>query len=120
MWEDLVRNIIDIMANTYGQRRVLFDGKVADCDFDILNKLQYQLIIDIGAGSQYSEIAQMNTLDNVFRSIQFDPDVYLESIPDKYLPNKSKIVQNVKEKQELMKQQQQAMQGQMPVQTNQL
>lgn len=110
MWEEMVRNIIDIMANTYGKRKVLYDGKIANVDFDILNKLQYQLTIDIGAGSQYSEIAQMQTLDAAFQKIQFDADVYLDSIPDKYLPNKAKIIQNVKEKLEQAEQLQQTQQ----------
>lgn len=105
MWEEMVRNIIDIMANTYGTRTILYDGQLAEVNFDILNKLQYQLNVDIGAGSQYSEIAQMNTLDNIFSKLGFDADVYIESIPDKYLLNKSKILQNIKEKQQMLERQ---------------
>lgn len=99
-WEDIVRNILDIMANDYGQRQVIVeaDGQptVATIDYSMLKEINFEVKVDIGNGAQYSEIAQVNTLDKLFQNQIIDAQTYIESIPDKYVPNKGKVTENVK------------------------
>ena len=111
-WEDIVRNILDIMANDYGQRQVIVeaDGQptVATIDYSMLKEINFEVKVDIGNGAQYSEIAQVNTLDKLFQNQIIDAQTYIESIPDKYVPNKGKVTENVK----MIAEQQQAIQQQ--------
>lgn len=100
MWEDLIRNILDIMGATYGTRQVLTEDGLAEVNFEILQQLQYDLRVDIGSGAQYSEIAQINTLDKLFQANVIPVNTYIDVIPDKYIPSKGKIKQAVEEQQE--------------------
>lgn len=64
------------------------------------------LNVDIGSAAYWSEIMQMQTMDNLIaQGIIQDFPLYLESIPDKYLPNKTRLIESAKAHQ----QQQQAM-----------
>ena len=111
MWEDTVRNIIDIMVSSYGQR-ILLDHETNEptlVDFDKLKGINYQLNIDIGSGAQYSEIAQMNTLNSLLSNGLIDLATFLDVCPDKYIPQKETIKRANEEKMAL--QQMAAMQG---------
>lgn len=100
MWEDIVRNILDIMTNDYGERKTRTeDGELALIDFSMLRNINYELNVDIGTGAQYSEIAQINTLDKLFQSQIIDPQTYIDAIPAKYIPIKNKILTQLKEQQ---------------------
>ena len=60
----------------------------------------------MGASSYWSELMQVQTMDNLFaKGIITDAVLYLESIPSKYLKNKEKIIAAVKEQQAMMAQQ---------------
>lgn len=97
MWEDTVRNILDIMASSYGTREIMSDEGLATIDFSLLHNLNYDLNVDIGSGAQYSEIAQINTLDKLFQAGVINAELYVDAIPNKYIPNKGKILQHLKE-----------------------
>ena len=105
MWEDVVRNIIDIVANTYGVRQAMTtDNQLVQIDFGILKGLNFNLNIDIGNGSQHSEIAQINTMDKLLQTGIVDPKTYIESIPSKYVINKGKIIQSMTEREQMAQQ----------------
>lgn len=141
--EDIVRAMLDIMANRYGQRIVkLTEGQAKDLnlirtdpmtgmpmldqmgqpqyqtslpiDFSILKNLTYDLNVDVGQASYWSEQTQVQTADGLFdRQVITDPVMYLEMIPDKYIKNKGKIIEAIKLQQEqaqMMQQQMQQMQ----------
>lgn len=94
-WEDVVRNIIDIVACSYGVRQVMTDDSgLAVIDFSMLKNLNYNLDVEIGNGAQFSEIAQINTLDKLVQAGYIDPDVYIEVVPSKYIPQKSKLLKS--------------------------
>ena len=98
-WEDVIRNIIDIMGCTYGTRKVMMDDEtLAVVDFSVLKALNFSLNVDIGNGSQFSEVAQINTLDKLFQFQVIDAETYVEAIPQKYIPNKSKILHMIRER----------------------
>lgn len=116
-WEDTVRNILDIMANDYGTRQVITEVEgqqtLGTVNYSLLRAINFEVNVDIGNGAQYSEIAQVNTLDKLFQSQVIDEQAYVENIPDKYILNKSKILENVKARKQ---QAEQAMQQQMQAQ----
>ena len=110
MWEDTIRNILDIMIASYGQR-LLFNKETQEpvmVDFDKLRGLNYRLNIDIGSSAQYSEIAQINTLTNLFQSKAINLETFLEVCPDKYIPGKEELK---KYAEEMKNAQEQAMMG---------
>lgn len=94
-WEDVVRNIIDIVACSYGVRQIMTeDNQLAIVDFSMLKDLNYNLDVEIGNGAQFSEIAQINTLDKLVQAGYIDPGVYIEVVPSKYIPQKSKLLKS--------------------------
>lgn len=97
-WEDTVRNLIDIVGLTYGVRQVMSgDTGLADVNFSALRSLNFNLKVEIGNGAQFSEIAQINTLDKLVQAGYITPDVYMEVVPSKYLPQKQKLINSYKE-----------------------
>lgn len=138
--EDIVRCIIDVMATDYGKRKVKITEQEAedlgayqqvlvnpmtgetaqqlmttiDIDFDQLKYMNYSLDVSIGQSTYWNETTQIQTMDNLFsKGIITDPVIYLEGIPDKYVPNKAKIIEAIKEaqQQQEMLAQMQAMQA---------
>lgn len=101
--EQYIRVFLEIMRVDYGPRRVQTtgaDGREVSTvlDFSKLEALSLKLEVDVGAGSYWSELAQVQTIDNLMRSgIITDPIVYLDSIPDGYIKNKSKIIEKLRE-----------------------
>ena len=102
------------MANCYGVRQVITEDEngnktIAEINFSLLKNINYEVNVDIGNASQFSEVAQLNTLDKLFMNNVIDSKLYIDSIPSKYVPNKGKISQYVEEisqhNKELMKQQ---------------
>jgi hypothetical protein len=68
------------------------------------------LKLDVGASSYYSEIAAMQTMDNLLASGQIDIVQYLERIPDSYMPAKRALIEEKRQE----KQMQQMMAGMIP------
>ena len=104
-WDDVVRNIIDIISTDYGVRQVMTeDNRLAIVDFSSLKNLNYNLDVEIGNGAQYSEIAQMNTLDKLVQAGYIAPDTYIDVVPSKYIPQKSKLLRSYQERMQQMMQ----------------
>lgn len=114
--EDIVRITLDVQRADYGLRTISVDEGVVDplgnpiteiqYDFSEFDTINYDLNVDIGAASYWSELTQMQTMDNLFRAgIITDAVAYLESIPAKYLRNKDKLIESIKEQQSMMQQQ---------------
>ena len=102
-WEDVVRNIIDIVSTDYGVREVMTsDNQLAIIDFSTLKNLNYNLDVEIGNGAQYSEIAQLQTLDKLVQAGYIGPDVYIDVVPSKYIPQKSKLLRSYQERMQQM------------------
>lgn len=126
--EDSVRIMMDMMRAYYDVRTVMLDEAIRQTitdefgnpvdevftkiqlDFGTLDTINYDTNVDVGASSYWSELMQVQTMDNLFsKGIITDIITYLESIPAKYLKNKDKIIAAVKQQQAMMQQQQQAM-----------
>lgn len=103
--EQYIRIFLEMMRVDYGLRFVTASSQNGEpfpqlTDFSQLEYLQLKLDVDVGAGSFWSELAQVQTIDNLLQNgIISDPITYLDSIPDGYIKNKSKIIAKLKEQQ---------------------
>lgn len=100
--EDYVRIIIDIMRANYGERQTLTSdetGQVMESvDFGaVLSSTNLDVNVDVGPSAYWSEQAQIQTLDNLFaQGVITDAELYLEAIPDKYVPNKAAMLESLR------------------------
>jgi hypothetical protein len=105
---------IDIMAAKYGVRKVettmMLDDPGAqplgmnlqpepfmvDFDFSRLRDLQVAIKQDVGASSYWSEIANMQTLDNLMMNNKISLRQYLERVPSGYISKKQELINEIK------------------------
>ncbi len=100
--EDYVRIILDIIRATYGVRQVAYEENgntvVQEFDLSAFDAQALNLKIDVGAAAYWSEVMQVQTLDNLFsKGIIPDAISYLESIPDTYIRGKHRLIEKLKE-----------------------
>ena len=126
--EDLGRIWLDQMRAYYGVRYVdlkpteeekqemLYLGQVPDdkprpteFDFSLLNQVPLSIKLDVGGSAYWSEIAQMQTLDNLLMNGQINVVDYLERVPNGYISNQQELSQTLRERMGMV---QPAMQGQ--------
>ena len=127
--EDLFRIYLEFMAEYYGTRKVdmktpdelyqraamlgmsLPEEMPTEFDFGQLKDHPMTLKLDIGASSYYSEIASLNTLDNLLQNNRITAVQYLERVPDGHIPGRRKLIEELKqmEAQQAAMAQQQAM-----------
>ncbi len=95
--EDLGRIYLDMMSVYYGTRWVQgADGMGMELDFTLLRNLPLTLRLDVGASSYWSEIAAVQTLDNLLAQDKITLDEYLERIPDGYISKKQELIEKCK------------------------
>lgn len=120
--EDSVRIIVDIMSAFYGIRDVPIktdegDGTIpfdySDISFD-----DFGMNVEIGASAYWSEVTQIQTLDNMYRNgiLMNDPVLYLEQLPNGVVKNRMDIIKAIKEKQAQAQMAEMAMLGQQQAQ----
>ena len=73
--------------------------------------IDFQLKIDIGASSVYSETLMMTSLDKLFDTGHITLKQYLQYVPKNVIPFKDRLMQDVLEQEQMMQQQQQQMQA---------
>ena len=113
--EDCVRIILDLMCAYYGTRDLKNEKNgigpmtgaqttetvMQAVDFNTLKEQVQFVDVRVGSSAYWSELMQMQTMDNLLNSgIIQDAALYLESIPDKWLPNKQKLIDSVRQMQE--------------------
>lgn len=114
--EDLFRIYLEFMAHYYGKRTVdtapapelvesfQMTGQPVpstvqmEFDFGMLKDLPMALKLDVGASSYYSEIAAMQTLDNLLMNNRIDTVQYLERIPDGNIPRRRALIEELKQR----------------------
>lgn len=115
--EDLCHIYLEFMSEYYGTRTVdmptpkqveeVFGFIKQDApheiptpfDFKTLKKLPMQIKLDVGASSYYSEIASIQTLDNLLRLGAITPLQYLNRIPDGYIPDRRGLIREIEDEQ---------------------
>ena len=70
-------------------------------DFSVFKKLPMQMKLDVGASSYYSEIAAMQTLDNLLMQGKINIVQYLERMPDGYIPDRRGLISELKKAMEV-------------------
>ena len=124
--EDIGAIILDFMGTYYGKRPVVVDQEfeeivqgpggipvidpmtgqmqtqkfvrkvVREFDFSQFKHLWLNLRVDVGATTYFSEIAMTQTLDNLRHDGTLDVIQYLERIPDKLIPKKQELIDELK------------------------
>lgn len=104
--DEYVRNMFDIMRACYGERSysITADNNeevTGTFNYKRLNDIHMKLHIDIGQGSYWSELMQVQTLDALHGAgLIPDPVTYFEIAPEGYIKNKQKIIEKWKAIQE--------------------
>ena len=100
--EDLGRIYIDFMAANYGVRTIGVNefGMEELFDFGQLRDEPMSLKLDVGASAYWSEIASMQTLDNLLMQGQIQLVDYLERVPDGYIAKKEELIQKINQMQQ--------------------
>ena len=135
--EDLARIYLEFMGEYYGTRYVdsdmtdmerqavefaqqgnpnieMPDKVPVEFDFHELKKHPIIIKLDVGASTYYSEIASMQTLDNLLMNGHITIVDYLERIPDDYVPARRDLLEKKKRELEQQQMQQQMMIGMPP------
>lgn len=112
--EDMGRIFIDIMAVRYGTRKVEVTMQMDepgsqplgmnlpaqkflhDFDFSTLREFPMSINLDVGASAYWSEIASMQTLDNLLARELITLEQYLERLPSGYVSKKQELIDQVK------------------------
>ncbi|NCB63438.1 MAG: hypothetical protein EOM52_07455 [Clostridia bacterium] len=112
--EDLGGIWLDLMRVYYGVRYV--DGVPDSADagetetpakqkpvafnFSKLGEIPLSMKLDVGGSAYWSEIAQMNTLDNLLTHQQIDVLDYLERVPSGYISNQQELIATLRRRKE--------------------
>lgn len=124
--EDIAAVLLDMMGTYYGRRPVVIeqsmeepvtgpDGApmldpmtgmmktqtvsrkvVQEFDFTVFKNLFLNVRVDVGATTYFSEIAMTQTLDNLRKDGTLDVLQYLERIPDKLIPKKQELLDELR------------------------
>lgn len=120
---ELARIYLEFIAEYYGVRKIdvatseklrarmreamsaglIPEGRVPDTvaedfDFTRFRSLPVSMKIDVGASSYYSEIAGVQTLDNLLSRGRITVRQYLERIPDGYIPDRRGLISEIEER----------------------
>lgn len=98
--EDLGRIYLAFMAEYYGSRYVEVDNPdtevggrlVVKFDFSVLKQIPCSIDLDAGASSYWSEIANMQTLDNLLMQKLIPTSEYLRRLPNGQISDREKLV----------------------------
>jgi hypothetical protein len=124
--EDIGAILLDMMGTYYGRRSVVRTRELAvpDCgaggepvinaenglmrlktekrrvcesyDFSVFKNLWLGCRADVGASTYYSEIASVQSLDNLRREGLIDAVQYLERVPDRLIPRRAELIAELK------------------------
>jgi hypothetical protein len=112
--EDAARIWIDMMSVYYGTRMVEVSMDMdkpgeqplgmdlptqvflEPFDFSMLKKLQLSIKQDVGASSYWSEMANVQTLENLLMNNRIDTVDFLDRLPTGYLMKKQELIDKLK------------------------
>lgn len=100
--EDIGRILLDMISTYYNTRTVIIKDengtKTEEFDFNQLKGKWLNVKADVGASAYYSEIANIQTLDNLLAGEKIDFLEYLERMPENIIPNKAGLIESTKKK----------------------
>jgi hypothetical protein len=110
--EDIGHILFDMMGTYYGNRPVIMDiegqKQRVDFDFSQFNDQWFNISADVGESSYWSEIAAMQTMDNLLTQQRIEFIDYLERIPDELIPRKAELISKIKEQMQMAEEMAQA------------
>lgn len=106
--EDAVLIKLDLIREFYGLRKILGEavltgGEVfryeTDYDFRNIDYDMFNIKVNVGATSYWSELLTVETLDSLFtKGIIGDAVTYLESLPEGFVPHRAELIQKLRER----------------------
>lgn len=94
--ENMGQILLDMMGTYYGLRPVVIkegnDRRMEMFDFSQFKGLWLNTRVDVGEASYWSEIATLQTLDNLLQNGMIQLVDYLERIPDAFIPKKQELI----------------------------
>jgi len=106
IWMDLMRvyygvRYVELAPDeTQGDTDKAATALVMPFDFSALGAIPLSMKLDVGGSAYWSEIAQMNTLDNLLTHKQIDIIDYLERVPNGYISNQQALIEALKRRRE--------------------
>ena len=106
-WEDLVHIFLDIIKEMYGVREIYREtennGKKTkekiEFDFSKIDYDSFDIKVNIGSATYWSQLMQVQTLDSFFKNgIIDDAVIYLEHVPEGYVSGKEDLIAKLKER----------------------
>ena len=124
--EDIAAVLLDMIGTYYGERPIVVDQVMEEMvndptgtpkidpmtgmmqmqtitrkvvktfDFSVFKHLFLNVRVDVGATTYFSEIAMTQTLDNLRRDGTLDVIQYLERLPDKLIPKKQALIDELR------------------------
>ena len=108
--EDLGRIYMEFMGEYYGERYVEVDSPfdrsriAVPFDFSILQNIHFSVDLDVGASSYWSEIASMQTLDNLLMQGKISTVEYLKRLPAGQITDRDTLIAVLQQEQQLAQQ----------------
>lgn len=107
--EDIGKILFDMMGTYYGVRPITIEQngeKIPfEYDFSTFKTMWLDVRADVGESSYWSEIAAVQTLDNLLANGHLDILDYLERVPDEYIPQKQELISKLEQRMQMMEQQ---------------
>lgn len=118
--EELYRIYVEFIAEYYGKRTVdvstpdevmemyRFAGREApdfiqqEWDFDQYKKFPYYIKMDVGESSYFSEMANIQTLNNLLQMQAITPLQFFERIPEGYVTDRQGLINDAKKQMQAM------------------
>ena len=67
-------------------------------DFSVLEQIPMSIKLDVGGSAYWSEIAQMNTLDNLLMQGKISVIDYLERVPNGYISDQQELIETLRQR----------------------
>ena len=105
--EDMGRIYMEFMSEYYGNRYVevrLPEGRgsmVTMFDFSVLKRIPFSVELDVGASSYWSEIASMQTLDNLLMQNKISTGEYLKRLPAGQITDRETLIAVLEQQQQM-------------------
>ncbi len=95
--EDIGLVWLDFMTSYYGEGRLVrIDGKYVRFGLGKNRDALFECRIDVGPSAYWSEIACLNTLDNLLQNGHINIIQYLERLPENLLSSKQQLIDEIK------------------------
>lgn len=103
IWLDLMRvyygvRYVEVPPTEAEQAQGISTAQPRPFDFGLLEQIPLSLKLDVGGSAYWSEIAQMNTLDNLLMQDKISVVDYLERVPNGYISNQQELIATLRDR----------------------